>query len=149
MLIVAYPCRVAADIAQAAAASSLWVPCFGARAVIFEWKATNATALQNGGTPVEASNADPLVTAGSAWSGTPGNLANPTPNVATFALNGAQGGLRCTVTPSNSMPFIANRAIRMNVLGSAASGTTTGVSCIAYVVYDGEMAPTIVGQQAI
>ena len=144
MFIVAQVVRAPADITAAAAVSTKWVPCMGARCVVFEWIATNANALQNGATPAEATNVDPLAAGGGAWSGTPGNIANPVPNVATFALNGTQGGLRCTILPAGSHPFLVNRAIRMNVLGHATL-TVTAVSCIAYVIYDDDSVASIGG----
>lgn len=134
--VVSYNVRDAADLVAAATATTKWVPSFGARAVIFEWRATNANAPQNAGTPQEATNIEPLAAGGASWSGTPGNITSPLPAVATFALNGA-GGLRSMVIAAGGMPFLANRAIRMSILGNATL-TITGLSCTAYVIYDGD-----------
>jgi hypothetical protein len=127
--------RAAADLAAAGTAQTLWVPCRGARCVVFTWKATNGNAPQNQG--VEGNNLIPLVTGGVGLSA---NNARLLTSSVSSVLN-QLGGIRQVVVPiaAEGLQHIVVEGLRATLLGHATL-TIAGLECEATVYYDSEAA---------
>lgn len=135
----------AADLAALGTRTTQWIPCRGARAVMFHWRATNVNAPTVAATPMEGSNLDPLVTAGAGNGTTPGSFGAMLPTTV-HPLN-VGGGVVHTMVGVGA--FLNSRAVRMSV-GGHATLIVTGLECVsATVIYDGDRDLTGVNEVAV
>lgn len=135
----------AADLAALGTRTTQWVPCRGARAVMFHWRATNGNAPTVAATPMDGSNLDPLVAGGTGNGTTPGSFGAMLPTTV-HPLN-VGGGVVHTVVGVGA--FINSRAVRM-AIGGHATLIVAGLECVsATVIYDGDIDQTAVGEVSV
>ena len=127
--------RAAADLALAGTAQTKWVPCRGARCVVFHWQATNGNAPQS--EAVEGNNLVPLVTGGNGLSANNSRLLSSSVSSTLNLL----GGIRQVVVPiaADGLPIITAEGVRATMLGHATL-IITDLKCEATVYYDSEAA---------
>jgi hypothetical protein len=134
-----------ADLAATVTRTTQWIPCRGARAVMFHWRATNGNAPVVAPTPMEGSNLDPLVTGGTGNGTTPGSFGTMLPTTV-HPLN-VGGGVVHTVVGVGA--FLNSRAVRMSITGHATLNITALECVSATVIYDGDTDLTGVGEVSV
>lgn len=122
--------RAAADLGVGATATTSWVSCHGAKAVMFLWRATNGNGPQS--STAEGTFAKPLVAGGAARTLAQSHITS-SPSVGSVDLS-ILGGMRQVVFPTSG-PYLTIEGVRATMLGHAAA-TITGLSCEAEVFYD-------------
>lgn len=140
---VVYSIEARAASALGAAGKSLWVPCRGAKMVIFRCSATDAGTLLASG--VETFNGDAAAVPAGGWSNS-GGIATFVAGLSTAnAMNSAAGPLICAAVPASALPFLGCNFIRMTYTPTT---SVAGFRVVAEVYFDDDSAAMNCGNYA-